>query len=65
MFQAPKIRSIPQVYLCSAKIRSLRNCPYRKSHLAANKAGTGCTFRRELGTIPAPTAEACPVASLH
>ena len=40
-------------------------CPYRKSHLAANGAGTGCTFRREFGTILGPTGEACPVASLQ
>ena len=32
---------------------------------AANKASASCTFRRELGTIPDPTGEACPVASLQ
>ena len=30
---------------------------------APNRARTGCRFRREPGTIPAPTGEATPVAS--
>ena len=48
---------------CYVDVRS--DCPCRKSHLAANKRGTDSTFRRELGTIPAPTGESCPVASLQ
>jgi hypothetical protein len=45
-------------------VDGILNGPYRKSHLAANWAGTRSTFRCELGTIPDPTGEVCPVASV-